>query len=169
MREQTARSLALPAAKFKRKLGVKRKTFEAMMEVLYQREAHKKKQGRPPALCLEDQLVLALSFWREYRTHFHLVEDWGVDESTVRRSIERLEDALIKSGKFSLPGRKALRDEHDLEVVIVDIAESAVERPKKTAGLLLGQTEISHPQKPGHRPAQQQAHPQHIVRQRTRA
>jgi hypothetical protein len=138
MREQTARSLALPAAKFKRKLGVKPKTFETMLKVLYQREAHKKKQGRPPALCLEDQLVLALSFWREYRSHFHLAEDWEVDESTVRRTIERVEDALITSGRFSLPGRRALRDEHELEVVIVDITESRVERPKKTARLLLG-------------------------------
>ncbi len=94
-------------AKFKRKLGVKRKTFEAMLEVLRERERGKKKKGRTPALELADQLVLSLSLWREYRTHFHLSEDWGVDESTVRRTIERVEDALIKSGRFSLPGRKA--------------------------------------------------------------
>ena len=132
MRSQTKRSVELADAAFKRKLGVKRATFEAMLEVLRTRERHKKKRGRTPALCSEDQVVLALSFWREYRTHFHLAEDWGVDESTVRRTIERVEDALIKSGKFSLPGRKVLRDEHDLEVVIVDIAESPVQRPKKT-------------------------------------
>lgn len=108
-----------------------------MLEVLRAREARKTKRGRTPALCLEDQLVLTLSFLREYRTHFHLAEDWGVDESTVRRTIERVEDALLKSGTFSLPGRKALRDEHNLEVVVVDIAESPVERPKKTTGVLL--------------------------------
>lgn len=134
MREQTERSLALPAAKFKRKLGVKRQTFETMLKVLQAREARKKKRGRTPALCLEDQLVLTLAFWREYRTHFHLSEDWGVDESTVRRTIERVEDTLISSGKFSLPGCRALRDDHALEVVVVDIAESPVERPKKSAG-----------------------------------
>ena len=33
---------------------------------------------------------------------------------------------------------KALRDNHLLEVVVVDIAESPTERPKKTTGLLLG-------------------------------
>lgn len=65
-------------------------------------------------------------------------EDWHVDESTVRRTVERVEDALIKSDEFALPGRKALRDNHTLEVVVVDIAESPVERPKKTTGLLLG-------------------------------
>ena len=138
MREQTVRSLELPPAKFKRKLGVKRATFEKLFLALQAREAGKKKRGRTPSLCLEDQLVLTLSFWREYRTHFHLAEDWGVDESTVRRTIERVEDTLISSGKFSLPGRKALRDDCSLEVVVIDIAESPVERPKKTAALLLG-------------------------------
>jgi len=115
-----------------------------MLEVLRGREARKKKRGRTPALCLEDQLVLTLSFWREYRTHFHLSEDWGVDESTLRRSIERVEDALITSGDFSLPGRKVLRDDRSLEVVVVDIAESAVERPKKTEKSLFGEEKASH-------------------------
>ncbi len=137
MREQTVRSLELPSEQFKRKLGVKPQTFAKMLDILKARETNKKKRGRTPSLCLEDQLVLSLSFWREYRTHFHLSEDWRVAESTVRRTIERVENALIKSGEFALPGRKALRDDHTLEVVVVDIAESPVERPKKTAGLLL--------------------------------
>ncbi len=75
--------------------------------------------------------MLTLSFWREYRTHFHLSENWGVNESTLRRTSLRVEDALIDSGQFSLPGRKALRDDHTLEVVVVDIAESLVKHPKK--------------------------------------
>ena len=133
MRKQTERSLGLSAEKFKRKLGVERPTYGLMKEVLEAREGAKKRKGRPPALSLDDQLVLTLSFWREYRTHFHLAEDWEVNESTVRRTVERVEDALIKSGQFSLPGRKALRDAHELEVVIVDVAESPVERPKKSS------------------------------------
>ena len=122
MREQTERSLLVPE-KFKRKLGVKRQTFEKMLAALRRREA-RKKRGRTPALRLGDQLVLTLSFWREYRTHFHLSEDWGVDESTVGRTTERVEGALISSGKFSLPGREVLRDDQRLEVVVVDTAES---------------------------------------------
>ena len=124
--------MSLSAEKFKRKLGVKHSTYELMRSVLKIREAAKKRSGRPPALSLDDQLVLTLSFWREYRTYFHLAEDWGVDESTVRRTVERVEAALIKSEKFSLPGRKALRDTSELEVVIVDVAESPIERPKKS-------------------------------------
>lgn len=133
IREQTVRGLELSAEKFKRKLGVKRQTFEQILGVLQGPEMRKKKRVRTPALCLEDQLVLPLSFWREYRTHFRLSEDWGVDESAVRRSIERVEDALISSGRSSLPGRKALQEDHRLEVVVVDVAESPVERPKNSA------------------------------------
>jgi hypothetical protein len=103
-----------------------------MREVLEEREAKKTKQGRSPALDLDDQLVLTLQFWREYRTHHHLSLDWEVDESTVRRTIERVENALIKSGTFSLPGRKALRDNVDFEVIVVDVAENPIERPKKS-------------------------------------
>ncbi|MBF7694254.1 transposase family protein [Acinetobacter pollinis] len=29
-------------------------------------------KGRPPKLCLEDQVLLCLSYWREYRTLFHV-------------------------------------------------------------------------------------------------
>ena len=132
MKPYTTRVLALPRPSFRRTLGVKPNTYQTMREVLVEREARKKKSGRTPALDLDDQLVLTLGFWREYRTHHHISLDWDVDEATVRRTIERVENALIKSGKFSLPGRKALRDSVELEVVVVDLAESPVERPKKS-------------------------------------
>ena len=94
----------------------------------------RKKPGRPPALTLAEQLVLALAFWREYRTHYHLACDWQIDESTVRRTIERVESALIKSGVFALPVRpKAGGAQPQWEVVIVDVTERPVERPKKSS------------------------------------
>lgn len=62
MRAQTEKSLALPSEKFKRELGVKRETFKKLLDVLKARETQKKKHGRTPALALEDQLVLTLSF-----------------------------------------------------------------------------------------------------------
>ncbi len=133
MKPYTTRMLALTQPSFRRTLGVKPVTYFEMRTVLEQREANKTKQGRIPALDLDDQLVLTLQFWREYRTHHHLSLDWEVDESTVRRTIERVENALIKSGKFSLPGRKALRDNVNFEVIVIDVAESPIERPKKAA------------------------------------
>ena len=51
---------------------------------------------------------------------------------SLLRSYQNIEDILIKSGEFSLPGKKALRTaDSKYEVVIVDVTESPTERPKK--------------------------------------
>lgn len=118
MKGHTEGVLKLANGAFRRTLGVKPETYQEMREVLVRREQQKRKKGREPALDLDDQLVLTLSFWREYRTHHHLSLDWEVNESTVGRTIERVENALISSGKFSLPGKKALRDEVQYEAVV---------------------------------------------------
>ena len=125
---------ALPDADFRRLLGVKRATFAAMLAELERRQAAKKKIGRPPVLTLERQLVLTLQFWREYRTQYHLAAEWGLQESTVRRTIERVENTLVKSGAFALPARpQAGGADQQWEVVIVDVTERPVERPKKSS------------------------------------
>jgi hypothetical protein len=53
---------------------------------------------------------------------------------------------LIRSGRFSLPGKKALRQgDSILEVVVVDVTESPVERQKKkTTTSVFGQKKVSH-------------------------
>lgn len=76
---------------------------------------------------------MTLEYLREYRTYFHLAQNWGVYESTAYRIIRTVEDSLIGSGKFRLPGKKKLIEpEHEIEVVVVDVTESPIERPKKT-------------------------------------
>ncbi|WP_197710996.1 helix-turn-helix domain-containing protein, partial [Acinetobacter baumannii] len=37
-------------------------------------------KGRPPKLSIEDQILLGLSYWREYRTLFHVATSYGVSE-----------------------------------------------------------------------------------------
>ena len=124
----------MTAADFRRLLGVKPETFEAMLVALVTREAAKKKRGRPPDLSLEQQLLLTLQFWREYRTQYHLAMEWRVAENTVRRTIERVENTLVKSGKFALPARpKSGGAEQEWSVVIVDVTERPVERPSAPA------------------------------------
>lgn len=55
-----------------------------------------------------------------------------MNESTTHRIIQSVEDTLIESGHFTLPGKKQLHaSEHELEVLGVDVAETPVERPKK--------------------------------------
>ena len=52
-------------------------------------------------------------------------------EATVHDWIVWVEDTLVKCDKFSLPGKKALLEDTEIEVVLVDVMESPVERPKK--------------------------------------
>lgn len=66
------------------------------------------KGGKRHRLKLEDRLLMALEYLREYRTYFHLGQSYGMSERACYRSCRWIEDALIKSGAFSLPGKKAL-------------------------------------------------------------
>ena len=105
-----------------------------MENVLVEREGAKTKSGRPAALSPAEQLLLTLEFWREYRTFAHLGDDWGIHETTVQRTVERVEAALIASGQFRLPGKKVLKeDEHVFQIIAVDAAETPCERPKKSS------------------------------------
>ena len=91
---------------FKRSTGVQRDTFEKMLEVV---EKGLGDFGRPPKLSRADQLLLTLMYWREYRTEFHISLAYGVSEATVCRTIKKVEDVLIKSKQFHLPGKKVLQ------------------------------------------------------------
>lgn len=118
-------------AAFRRFCGVRRASFEAMLEVLEQAEADKK-PGRPNKLSLPDQLLLALSYWREYRTLFHIAAEYGLHESTAQRIVVKIEDTLIGSGRFALSPRDTLLEEGPRNaVVMLDATESPIERPKK--------------------------------------
>ena len=123
---------ALSAEAFKRSSGVKPKTFAAMLELLLEAERSKKKPGRSSKLSPEEQLMLTLSYWREYRTQFHIAASYGIHESTANRIITKVENVLINSGRFALPKKQtAQAAEHDLVVVVVDSTETPIERPNE--------------------------------------
>ncbi len=128
MRYETVK--ALKGEDFKRLTGVSRGVYEKMLEIL---ERNLRAFGRPPKLNRADQLLMTLMYWREYRTEFHIGITYGVSEATVCRTIRKVEDVLMKSGEFRLPGRKALQPSDTLiEVVLVDATEQPIERPKKS-------------------------------------
>lgn len=94
------------------------------------------KTGRPPKLSVEDQLLMTLGYWRQYRTFFHIANSWGVHQSSACRTIPRLEDILTKSKAFTLPGKKKLRvSDRQIEFIVVDVAETPIDRPKKSKKL----------------------------------
>jgi hypothetical protein len=117
---------------FKRLTGVEPETFQKMVSVL---ENEMSSFGRPPKLSRADQLLMTLMYWREYRTQFHIAQAYDISESSVCRTIQKVEDALIKCGQFTLPGKKALQPSDTvIEIVVVDATEQPIERPKKNNG-----------------------------------
>ena len=119
---------------FKRFTGVSRKMFEKMLAVL---QKEMRDFGRSLKLGRADQLLMTLMYWREYRTEFHIRITYGVSEATVCWTIQKVENVLMKSGEFSLPGRKALQPSDTLiEVVLIDATEQPIERPKKATPAL---------------------------------
>ena len=124
----------LPPALFKRYCGVKPDTFHKMVAVVSDHLAETRiKTGRPPKLPVEDQVLMTLEYWREYRTFFHIAKSWGIHESSVWRTIRRVEDILTKSKAFTLPGKKKLQlADHEIEFIVVDVAETPIERPKRS-------------------------------------
>jgi predicted DNA-binding protein YlxM (UPF0122 family) len=122
----------LPDARFKRLTGVSPATFDEMLAVI---KTTWRDFGRPSKCSRPDQLLMTLMYWREYRSLAHIAATYHVSEPTVSRTIRRVEDTLIQSGQFALPGKKALTESScfDLKVVIVDATETPIQRPKKTA------------------------------------
>ncbi len=129
----------LEEEKFRRLTGVKRTTFEKMVTILHDANIKKKANGgRKNKLCIEDQLLMALEYMREYRTYFHISQSYGVSESSAYKSVKWVEDTLIKHPDFALPGRKELlKSDMEYEVVLIDATETPIERPKKDKNAII--------------------------------
>ena len=119
--------------KFRRMTGVWPETFKKMLETPETAHIQKKRGGgRPNKPGMETVLRTALEYWREYRTYFHIGKSYGLSESNVYQAIKRIENVLIKSGLFALPGKKALLDENsEYETILPDATETPIERPKR--------------------------------------
>lgn len=123
----------LDEEKFRRLTGVKRTTFDKMVDILGQAVIDRRtNKGRKKKLSIEDMLLMALEYIREYRTYFHISQSYSVSESNAYKTVKWVEDTLIKHPAFALPGRKALlKNDMEYEIVLIDASESQIERPKK--------------------------------------
>lgn len=133
----------LSNAHFKRNSGVEFKTFKFMVKAIneYDLKIIKKKgnkRSRPFKLCIEDQLLLTLMYYREYRTQFHIGITYGLSESGVSRTILRIENILSKRKEFKLPGKEKLAGaNYQYQVIVIDATESPIERPKKNSTYII--------------------------------
>ena len=134
----------LKPIEFRRLTGVRPETFQEMVAIL--QDAEKKRMsrgGKPHRLKLEDRLLMALEYLREYRTYFHLGQSYGLSESACYRSCRWIEDVLIKSGAFSLPGKKALlKSDTEFEVIFIDAAEKPNRKAKKKGSKIKNESRI---------------------------
>jgi len=75
--------------------------------------------------------IFATQPWREYRTYFHIGSSWSISEASVCRIVHWVENRLMGSGRFRLPGKKQLVRGFDTpSVVVMDVTETPIERPK---------------------------------------
>ena len=118
--------------KFRRLTGVKKLTFNMMVNILNESTNNRKaKSGRKKKLNLENCLLMTLEYLREYRTYFHIGQNYGVSESTAYKIIKWVEETLVQYPDFALPGRKALEKNDNYEVVMIDATETPIKKKKK--------------------------------------
>lgn len=138
MRWQTAKKLN--PSQFKRLVGVEQTTFIKMVEetkrisALKPKKVKGKKRGPKEKLNWYDKTLMMLMYYREYRTFAHVGASYNISEAQCWRIVTTLEQQLIKSKLFHLPGKKKLeQSETEWQVVIADVSEHPIERPKKNS------------------------------------
>lgn len=123
---------------YQRIFGVTKPIFQQMLAILEETFCKEhNKGGRPLKLSVLDKLVIMLCYYREYRTMESIAFDYQVSKSTVYESIRWAEESLMKSNKFSLPSKKALIEDLNIEVVLVDATECEIERPQKNKSVTI--------------------------------
>ena len=127
---------------FKRRFGVYKQTYRKMVESVKSVEADSNspsKRGPKPKLSIEEQVLVTLEYWREYRTYFHIGTSWELSESTICRIVNKTEKMLLQSGNFRLKGKKALLNQAEIPVItVMDVTETPIERPQKKQKDFLG-------------------------------
>jgi hypothetical protein len=114
----------LSNSKFKRWCGVSRGTFREMVEVLRPHLDRQGRRGGQAKLSVEDQLLVALEYWRAYRSQFHIGVSWELHETTVGRIVRTVEALLIQCGKFRLASQRQLyQPGWEWQVMLVDIGD----------------------------------------------
>jgi len=123
----------LKDSEFKLITGVTREVFYAMNEVLKKKHIEEHLRGGQHGLPVELRLTLALEYWREYRSFRHMANDHQIGKSTINEAVLWVEDVLSESDEFKLEDLKERfkpNSENKIEVILIDVEEQPIERPK---------------------------------------
>jgi len=123
----------LAEEKYQVLFGVRKATFDAMLEILIcAYEEMRKKGGRRRKLSVLDMLIIMLGYYHDYRTMENIAFDYGVHKQRICEAVDWVEQTLIKDGTFSLPSkRELLKADTEIAVAILDVTECETERPQK--------------------------------------
>lgn len=139
----------LKPSDFRRYCGVSLQVFSRLANMLRPHLPQPGQRGGQPSFSIEDQLLITLEYWREYRTYFHMAQSWDTCESTIYRIVQRVEAALSAIDDCHLPGKKRLEQlQSGLELVVVDVMETPIERPQKNNGLTIAARRNDTPSNP---------------------
>ncbi len=124
---------ALPEEQFRRITGIKKTTFYKLLEIIKPKWVARRKAGGPtPKLKMQDQLLLTLSYWRNYGTYLETGTKFKVSESTAFNICRFVEECLKLDKLLHLPGKKLLLSgNEDIQAVVFDVTECPIERPKQ--------------------------------------
>ncbi len=131
---------------FRRLTGIKRTTFDVMINILKEAEsALKAKGGKPNKLSTEDRLLMALEYLREYRTYFHISRSYGISESACYRNIRWIEDTLSKMvHSRCLAVKPYLKAMLNMRLFLLMQQKVLLNALKKTKALLFREKEKTH-------------------------
>jgi len=119
--------------KYPELFGVRKTTFEKMLDILNNAyDEMRKRGGFKRKLSVLDMLVITLGYLHDYRTMANIAFDYGVHKQRVSEAVKWVEETLVKDGTFALPSKRELiKDDTEIAIVIVDATEQETERPKK--------------------------------------
>lgn len=116
--EKYAQLQKLRDTQFRRLTGVSHRVFDQLLEILTEADAAKKARGgRASKLSVADRLLMTLEYLREYRTYFHISQNYGLSESNTYKTIKWVEDTLVKHPTLSLPGKKVSGSQYNQHTV----------------------------------------------------
>jgi len=122
---------------FKRLTGFQRATFNIMVAEVkkYISEfCFDPNRCRPCKLCIEEQILATIMYWKEYSSMAYIGGIFGVHEATICRIIYKIENILSECKRFKLPDKKKLtKASVKNSFLIVDATEIHIERPKKNS------------------------------------
>lgn len=115
-------------------IGIKSQTFEKMIEILKTAEEKRRiRGGRKNKLTIEQRLFMTLEYWKEYTTYRVIAKRYDISHVNCIRNVFWVENTLIKSGVFNLPGKKeSQKNKGSINTLLaIDATETPIERIKK--------------------------------------